>query len=338
MTDPSDPDLRGWDRDRDGLMADYEDIEPGVDIEPYNPAKDPVLKERRKEAVRERAPDTNPAMLQLPYALKQRGADVFVVDGWGSRSASTLGMGKVHGTISHWIVSTLQGSKTARQTLGLIINGHSTLSGPLANLYLGWDGAVGCVAAGRANHGGVGGWRGVSGNQYFVGVEAEGPPFTSEQMEAYPKILAAVYDVFGQHPRDWGISHKEYAPDRKIDVGDYIYQIRAEAIRLVDHNIFADTQEDDMYDDKARLEVVGRLDRALGILDALHPTVAQMQVGLMDPESGVRALLLKLLAEDSEKVGITATEIAAAIPDGIAEDVANALARRLASPDTTEGV
>lgn len=272
---------------------------------------------------------TDPRMLQLPYALKRRGLDVFVVDGWGSRGASGRGMTRAYGTIMHWIVSTLRGSKANRQTLGLIINGHSALPGPLANLYLGWDGAVGCVAAGRANHGGVGSWRGISGNQYWVGVEAEGPPFTPEQMEAYPKILAAVYDVFGQHPREWAISHQEYAPARKVDIGGYTAQIRSEAIRLVDNGIFEDFQEDDMYGPAERDEVVGRLDRVLGLLIAIHPVVADLQVGVLDPTSGVRTLVLKLLAEKSEAAGVTAEEIAQAIPDGIAEDVANELARRL---------
>lgn len=40
MTD----DLAGWDRDRDGLMAGYGHIDVGHAIEPYDPAKDPVLK------------------------------------------------------------------------------------------------------------------------------------------------------------------------------------------------------------------------------------------------------------------------------------------------------
>lgn len=38
------PDLEGWDRERDGRMADYEHVEVGFDVEPYNPDKDPVNK------------------------------------------------------------------------------------------------------------------------------------------------------------------------------------------------------------------------------------------------------------------------------------------------------
>ena len=38
------PDLEGWDRDRDGWMADHEDIPVGFDVEPYDPDKDPVTK------------------------------------------------------------------------------------------------------------------------------------------------------------------------------------------------------------------------------------------------------------------------------------------------------
>lgn len=42
MTEPEEPDLEGWDRERDGWMRDY-DIPVGADIEPWDPAKDPVL-------------------------------------------------------------------------------------------------------------------------------------------------------------------------------------------------------------------------------------------------------------------------------------------------------
>lgn len=181
------------------------------------------------------------AMLQLPNALTKRGGNVFLVDGWGSRGAAGRPMAsKVYGSIQHWIVSPNRPADAHKNmTLGLIVNGHSTLAGPLANLYLRGDGAIGVVAAGRANHGGVGSWRGVSGNQFWIGTEAEGPPFTEAQMAAYPIILAAVYDVTGQHPRDWAISHQEYAPRRKVDIGPAIIAIRNEAIRLVDDHIFA---------------------------------------------------------------------------------------------------
>ena len=208
------------------------------------------------------------AMLQLPRALTKRGGNVFLVDGWGSRGAAGLPMaGKVYGSIAHWIVSKQRGAADQNQTLGLIVNGHSTLPGPLANLYLRWDGAIGVVAAGRANHGGVGQWHGVSGNQFWIGTEAEGPPFTDAQMKAYPIILAAVYDVTGQHPRDWAISHQEYAPSRKVDIGPAIHTIRAEAVRLVDHKIFAGAepvQEPVQEEDEPVITVISPKDNPPG--------------------------------------------------------------------------
>jgi len=64
----------------------------------------------------------------------------------------------------------------------------------------------------------------------------------------------------------------------------------------------ADAEENDMYDDKARGEVVGRLDEAIGLLRSIHPAVASLQVGVMDPSSGVRTLVLQLAGRDPVEV------------------------------------
>lgn len=44
----------GWKRSRDGMMADYTDMEVGYDIEPYDPDKDPVNKGLTSEQPRGR--------------------------------------------------------------------------------------------------------------------------------------------------------------------------------------------------------------------------------------------------------------------------------------------
>ena len=44
MAHPDEPDLEGWDRQRDGWMADHDDVEIGADVEPYDPDKDPVTR------------------------------------------------------------------------------------------------------------------------------------------------------------------------------------------------------------------------------------------------------------------------------------------------------
>lgn len=230
------PDLAGWDRDRDGLMADYEHLEVGFDLIPWEPGQEPAPHETPPSSGRTRRRLANETMLRLPDALARRGGRVFLVDGWEYRGAGGLPMAdKIYGSINHWIVSELRpGMMHQNQTLGVIVNGHDSLPGPLANLYLAWDGRIGVVAGGRANHGGVGSWNGISGNQYWIGTEAEGPEFTAEQEAAYAIIVAAVADVTGQHPRDWAIAHKEYAPDRKQDIGRYMAAIRENAIAMYD--------------------------------------------------------------------------------------------------------
>lgn len=172
-------------------------------------------------------------MLQLPNALARRGAKLMIMDGWASRGVNNLPMASsIKGSMQHWIVSNRNGKP--RQTLGVVANGHSTLAGPLANIHLDWDGTTTLVAGGRANHGGLGVWKGVSGNHFWIATEAEGPPFTEEQIAAYAIIVCAIADVTGQHPRDWSPSHQEYAPGRKVDIGDYILDIRERACRMYD--------------------------------------------------------------------------------------------------------
>lgn len=201
-------------------------------------------------------------MLQMPHAITRRGGRVFVVDKWGQRGIRHM---QGRGLMDHWIVSNAA-KREPRQTLGVIVNGHSTLPGPLANFYVGWDGEIGCVAALSANHGGVGSWRGFSGNHLFAGVEAEGPPLTAAAIEALAVLGAAFYDVSGQHPRQWVLSHQEYAPGRKIDIGPAIHQVRARAIYLIDNHVFAGDKPD-TTPNMEEPEMLSRLMRAKGQQD-----------------------------------------------------------------------
>ena len=78
------------------------------------------------------------------------------------------------------------------------------------------------IAAGRANHAGVGLLPWVPhnrGNEFLIGVEAEstgGGDWTAAQLDAYPRGAAALLRHLGL-PADRFAGHKEYAPTRKID-------------------------------------------------------------------------------------------------------------------------
>jgi N-acetyl-anhydromuramyl-L-alanine amidase AmpD len=113
-------------------------------------------------------------------------------------------------------------------SLRIVTEGRSDLPGPLAQLCLGRDGTWFVVAAGRANHAGVGEWQGLTnGNASFIGVEAEntgvaqGPnadPWPDVQIDAYQRGAAAILRRLGADAI-MCCGHKEYArpAGRKID-------------------------------------------------------------------------------------------------------------------------
>lgn len=106
-------------------------------------------------------------------------------------------------------------------SLGIVTNGRSGLPGPLAQLLLACDGTYYCVASGRANHAGAGGWRGLRGNSSVVGIEAEGPGtanyrWPQVQLDAYYRGVAVIARRLG-FPPEMICAHREWAPSRKVD-------------------------------------------------------------------------------------------------------------------------
>lgn len=89
----------------------------------------------------------------------------------------------------------------------------------------------------------------------------------------------------------------------------------------------------DVMTPQQRDEVVGRLDTAIGLLQAIHPAVASIQTGVMDPVAGVRTMVVQLLAEAGTAANPDelAKAIAGALPDDLAHQVADELAARLAA-------
>lgn len=105
----------------------------------------------------------------------------------------------------------------------IIRDGHSTLSGPLANLYLTRDGTLVVIAAGRANHAGRGGWQGLRGNSSVWGIEiannGTGEPYTAEQLRVVRLLMRAFHEVDGV-PVGLIHSHHEWRaekPDPAVD-------------------------------------------------------------------------------------------------------------------------
>lgn len=166
------------------------------------------------------------SLIWLPDVLMAAGLRVSLVEGWENRGARDVG--KIFGVLCHHTGVKSGGNMP---TLKSLINGRQAgpglkaLPGPLAQLGLGRDGTYFVISAGRANHAGIGRWKGVvNGNSNFIGIEAENTgevgdrPWPDVQMDAYHRGVAAILKHIGQAV-DFCAGHKEYAtpPGRKDD-------------------------------------------------------------------------------------------------------------------------
>ena len=108
-----------------------------------------------------------PYMLGVPAAIAGQSVPVEVVPGWETRGNASFNPAAV---VCHWTAGPITGD---RPSLKICVEGRPGLPGPLSQVFLTRGGVAVVVAAGRANHAGVGGWRGVVGNSAAFGIEAE---------------------------------------------------------------------------------------------------------------------------------------------------------------------
>ncbi len=160
-----------------------------------------------------------PFMTNLKPALIRFGLGPYLeeVPGWETRGSSAFAPAC---SIGHHTAGPLSGD---RPSLNICVNGRTDLPGPLCNDFLSRTKVV-LVAAGRANHAGTGGYRGLAGNSAAFGNEAEstgvlrrdGSPDWSEfQRWAFPRVHAAHLWLLGRGP-EWYIGHRDWT-SRKID-------------------------------------------------------------------------------------------------------------------------
>lgn len=164
-----------------------------------------------------------PLMTRIPSDLARFGLKVELVPGWQTRGSSAFAPACV---VDHWTAGP-RGTK-GRPSLAIVTNGRAGLPGPLCNIYLARDGTCVVVAAGRANHAGLGGFRGLVGNSAAYGIEAESGgdgDWTPEMLDAYPRLNAALLSGLGRDA-SWVCGHNEWAPTRKIDIRDVIASVR----------------------------------------------------------------------------------------------------------------
>lgn len=162
-----------------------------------------------------------PRVTTLVRHLEARGLKVEYVPGWSTRGSSSFAP---KGVVDHWTAGPK--ASATRPPLRVVTNGRPGLPGPLCNVYLDRRGVAVIVAAGRANHGGYGYWKGLTGNTQSFGIEAEAAgvgDFTGEQRISYPLLNAALLDAINETDASYVCGHSEYAlpRGRKIDINGY---------------------------------------------------------------------------------------------------------------------
>jgi LysM repeat protein len=189
--------------------------------------------------------DAPVAMSPLPLAwmkdaLRKNGLKVKAVAGWASRGRPFSFSPRA--VVFHHTAS--RRTSGPAPSLGVCVKGRADVPGPLCHLMIGRDGTVFLVAAGRANHAGLGGpFRNIpedSMNSFAIGVEVEndgvGERWSKELLEVCDRVFATLLVGLRRTP-SWLIGHKEWAPGRKIDpgnleMGEYRRRVRAEIPRL----------------------------------------------------------------------------------------------------------
>ena len=170
-----------------------------------------------------------PRQTGIPAALKKYGVKYETVPGWRTRGSASF---NPKGVVCHWTA----GPRNAkgRPSLNVVTYGRPGLSGPLCQVYLDRNGVAVVVAAGRANHAGSGGYKGLSGNSSVFGIEAEcggDGDWTAAQRREYPKVVAALLSLTGRSEK-YVCGHNEWTT-RKIDIRDWTMSRMRSEVRAI---------------------------------------------------------------------------------------------------------
>jgi N-acetylmuramoyl-L-alanine amidase-like protein len=175
--------------------------------------------------------------------LRAEGLRVVEIAGWQTRGDDSF---SPRGSVNHHTAGSPNGTAPS---LDGIVNGFTgSAPGPLANAMqsreASGDDLFYVVAAGRANHAGEGGWRGLSGNSSVFGLEIEHTG-TSPLPEARQALAARFHAAMarGRYDAATVCQHYEWAPSRKIDAAT---NVEGNAFRdRVAHALAGESQGED---------------------------------------------------------------------------------------------
>ena len=173
-------------------------------------------------------------LADLAVAARKSGLRVVEVPGWKTRGRSPMAGGAPTGIAVHHTATSAR-AEGNYPTYNVILKGHGSLPGPLAQLGLGRDGTVYVFAAGRCNHAGKADDLAMS-NSYSIGIEAEHPGVGSwpkVQYDAYVALCAALTEHY-KLPVSRVRGHKEFAVPygRKNDPNFSMPQMREDITAL----------------------------------------------------------------------------------------------------------
>lgn len=168
----------------------------------------------------------------LGTVLRNAGLEVRELDGWQTRGNATINPKGVvvHHDASHASTSDASYAK-------FLARGRTDLAGPLYNVRAARDGTQWVIAAGKANHAGKGGWKGLAGNSSVFGYDLAnngvGEAYPAVQLRSAETAIAAICR-FLDIPADMVCGHKEWRSSKPdpagIEMGPFRSLIRSRLV------------------------------------------------------------------------------------------------------------
>lgn len=249
--------------------------------------------------------------------LRAAGLRVVEIDGWRTRGSSTFAP---RGSVDHHTAGSRAGNAPS---LNVCIHGRADLPGPLCQVLVGRDLTCYVIAAGRANHAGLGGWRGLIGNSSVYGVERENVGTPAEPWTAAQTVHAArVHGALagGRFDGRTLCRHAEWAPTRKIDT----HTISGTTLRALFSQPNPEEPDMDQAQDKRLRDVetvVRRMEQTLVPRQPRRVVTSGADIGKLSPNGDpVSDLWRWALAAELERQGRTSVLV-----DRIAKAVVAAL-------------